>query len=53
MKGFAPYTVLPKPPIFNIDQLIDNVSLEAAKVSQEILYDAEDYIAVANIIIFL
>lgn len=53
MKGFAPYTIMPKPPAINLDQIIEKVSLEAAKVSQEILYDAEDYIAIANIIIFL
>lgn len=52
----APSPFIPKkskPQPVNLDPIIDDVSVEAAKVLQELLYDAEDYIAVANIIIFL
>lgn len=51
---YAPAPIVPKKPEpVSLDPIIDKISLEAAKVAQELLYDAEDYIAVANIIIFL
>ena len=45
--------LMPKAQLVTMDGLIKKVSLEAAKLNQEMLYDAEDYMAIANIIIFL
>ena len=47
---FIPYA---KPPVVNLNNVISNISLEASKIAQEMLYDAEDYMAMYNIIIFL
>lgn len=45
--------LMPKAQLVTMDGLIRKVSTEAAKLNQEMLYDAEDYMAIANIVIFL